>query len=200
MPRRRRRRRFHFLIGACAGACIALAAIVGAWALGLGPFAPVIGVPDAFADLTAMAEELSSSEGVIMALVEGPLLRQADAGADPNGWGDGGIEDDPSGNNWWAEAIGAYRAWEHADRFGPVAVGVIDDGFDLDHPDLDGAATLLSSHSGNEASDHGTADEAVAQLDRAGAFACEVVVVDEATGLSVEGAQATFSLADEARR
>lgn len=238
MPRRRRRRRFHFLIGACAGACIALAAIVGAWALGLGPFAPVIGVPDAFADritvgedggftylfpeediaydadehalyaddtliaylepgvgarerlaladrvggtvvgnleggidlvqihvgdasfadLTAMAEELSSSEGVIMALVEGPLLRQADAGADPNGWGDGGsIEDDPSGNNWWAEAIGAYRAWEHADRFSPVAVGVIDDGFDLDHPDLDGAATLLSSYSGNGASDHGTA-------------------------------------------
>lgn len=38
MPRRRRRRRFHFLIDACAGACIALAAIVGAWALGLGPF------------------------------------------------------------------------------------------------------------------------------------------------------------------
>lgn len=50
MPRRRRRRRFHFLIGACAGACIALDAIVGAWALGLGPFAPVIVVPDAFAD------------------------------------------------------------------------------------------------------------------------------------------------------
>ena len=45
-----RRRRFHFLIGACTGACIALAAIVGAWALGLGPFAPVIGVPAAFAD------------------------------------------------------------------------------------------------------------------------------------------------------
>lgn len=238
MPRRRRRRRFHFLLGACAGACIVLAAIVGAWALGLGPFAPVIGVPAAFADritvgedggftylfpeediaydadehalyaddtliaylepgvgarerlaladrvggtvvgnleggidlvqihvgdasfadLIAMAEELSSSEGVIMALVEGPLLRQADAGADPNGWGDGGsIENDPSGNNWWAEAIGAYRAWEHADRFSPVAVGVIDDGFDLDHPDLDGAATLLSSHSGNGASDHGTA-------------------------------------------
>lgn len=41
------------------------------------------------------------------------------------------------------------------------------------------------------------ADEAVAQVDRAGAFACEVVVVDEATGLPVEGAQATFSLADE---
>lgn len=238
MSRRRRRRRFHFLIGACTGACIALVAIAAAWALGLGPFAPVIGVPAAFADritveedggftylfpeediaydadehalyaddtliaylepgvgarerlaladrvggtvvgnleggidlvqihvgdapfadLTAMAEELSSSEGVIMALVEGTLLRQVDAGADPNGWGDGGsIEDDPSGNNWWAEAIGAYRAWEHADRFSPVAVGVIDDGFDLDHPDLDGAATLLSSHSGNEASDHGTA-------------------------------------------
>lgn len=50
MPRLRRRRRFHFLIGACTGACIALAAIVGAWALGLGPFAPVIGVPAAFAD------------------------------------------------------------------------------------------------------------------------------------------------------
>lgn len=41
------------------------------------------------------------------------------------------------------------------------------------------------------------ADEAVAQVDRAGAFACEVIVVDEATGLPVEGAQATFSLADE---
>ncbi|MCD7765168.1 MAG: S8 family serine peptidase [Lachnospiraceae bacterium] len=66
-----------------------------------------------------------------------------------------GDESNPDGRNWWAEAIGAYTAWSYEEYFqSDVAVGIIDTGFQLDHPDMDGIIMLEGYE--NSAADHGT--------------------------------------------
>lgn len=42
----------------------------------------------------------------------------------------------PEGKNWGVEAIDAPGAWDHLDHMSTVNVGVIDNRFALDHPDL----------------------------------------------------------------
>ncbi|MCD8009088.1 MAG: S8 family serine peptidase [Clostridiales bacterium] len=80
---------------------------------------------------------------------------------DSNPWSDGDVisdknEDNPSGNDWWAEAIDAYSAWEyvdsHSDSLSDVIVGVLDSGFDVTHEDLHDITVLNY----NSESDHGT--------------------------------------------
>lgn len=65
-------------------------------------------------------------------------------------------EDNPAGNDWWAEAIGAYTAWNDSDECLPIKVGIIDTGFDADHEDLSGRITFLQNYSTNSKDDHGT--------------------------------------------
>lgn len=45
-------------------------------------------------------------------------------------------EEKPSGRNWGVEAIKAPSAWEYADRMSNIKTGIIDCGFNIDHPDL----------------------------------------------------------------
>lgn len=50
----------------------------------------------------------------------------------------------PSGNDWWAEAIDAYTAWEY-DAYivdSDILIGQIDTGFDIEHEDLRSKITL----------------------------------------------------------
>ena len=42
----------------------------------------------------------------------------------------------PRGNNWHQEIIGAPSAWAYEEYYSRVSVGIIDGGFDTDHPDL----------------------------------------------------------------
>ena len=81
-------------------------------------------------------------------------------------WGgesDPGNEDAPAGKDWWAEAIGAYSAWEYSDSASSVRVGVIDSGFDWSHSELQGKLHNMSEYGGSEVfssntpSAHGTA-------------------------------------------
>lgn len=44
----------------------------------------------------------------------------------------------PQGSNWWLEAIQARQAWDYSSYFSQINVGIIDAGFDLDHPELEG--------------------------------------------------------------
>ncbi len=63
----------------------------------------------------------------------------------------------PNGNDWWAEAVGAYTSWglnSHAED--PVIVGIIDNGFDANHKDLNGKISFLTNYSKNTEADHGT--------------------------------------------
>lgn len=45
-------------------------------------------------------------------------------------------EIDPDGRNWWLEAIDARQAWDYSEYLGEIDIGVIDAGFDTNHPDL----------------------------------------------------------------
>ncbi len=42
----------------------------------------------------------------------------------------------PRGKNWHQEIVGAPSAWAYEEYYSPISVGIIDAGFDTDHPDL----------------------------------------------------------------
>ena len=69
-------------------------------------------------------------------------------------------EDQPGGNDWWAEAIGAYDAWAyvdaHRDDLADVTIGIIDNGFDTEHEELEGKMRQLEGFDMNTIADHGT--------------------------------------------
>lgn len=67
-------------------------------------------------------------------------------------------ENSPGGLNWWLETVEAPSAWEYNKRFNNIKIGIVDNGFDTNHEDLD--LTVINpyenSNSGDEAPDHGT--------------------------------------------
>lgn len=67
-------------------------------------------------------------------------------------------EKKPYGRNWWLEAIDARQAWDYSDYFNKISIGVIDSGFDVDHPELDGKIGFPDSKSANRnyQDSHGT--------------------------------------------
>ncbi len=58
-----------------------------------------------------------------------------------------------NGSNWWLKAIEAPGAWEYNDYFSKIKIGIVDDGFDTDHEDLD--LSVLNPKF-NSKEDHGT--------------------------------------------
>ena len=62
-------------------------------------------------------------------------------------------ENNPGGYNWWIEAVRVPSAWEYNDALNPINVGIVDNGFDTKHEDLD--LTVLNSEV-NNAENHGT--------------------------------------------
>jgi len=79
--------------------------------------------------------------------------------ADKNPWSaaddlsDRGNEKEPDGNDWWAEAIGAYTAWNYSHLCKDIKVGIIDNGYELQHEDFAGKIHMINQ---NSAVDHGT--------------------------------------------
>ncbi len=67
-----------------------------------------------------------------------------------------GNENNPDGNDWWAEAIGAYTAWENSNTPEKIKVGILDSGFEVEHSDLKDKITFLDDYSDNTKDDHGT--------------------------------------------
>lgn len=113
-----------------------------------------------------LAERLVEEDSVIHADWELPLDYQNTTVEDNNPWtaGDTVIDDKndhlPGGNDWWAESANLYPVWNHLDdKFPatPVPVGVIDSGFELDHPELDGRISMHYQYTATTPSEHGTA-------------------------------------------
>lgn len=50
----------------------------------------------------------------------------------------------PDGRNWWLEAIDARQAWDYSEYFSKINIGIVDSGFNIDHPDLDGKISFPS--------------------------------------------------------
>lgn len=114
-------------------------------------------------DLESMADKLMNVDGVMYAGYNYPIqISLAEATTDPwsedadNPEADLGDEENPDGNDWWAEAIGAYTAWGYSDRCQPIKVGILDSGFDIDHKDLIGSLTFLPDYTVNSEDNHGT--------------------------------------------
>lgn len=126
--------------------------------------------PKDYKQISAYADELRKNDKVMDALYDAPGFAQPDA-IDENPWSaDGTVIADknstpPSGNDWWAEAVGAYEVWnyidDHKDELSDVTVGIIDNGFDVDHEDLRNAEgsdkiAPLKGYETNSEEDHGT--------------------------------------------
>ena len=64
----------------------------------------------------------------------------------------------PSGSNWWLEAIDARQAWDYSDYFSTIDIGILDSGFETEHPDLTGKIVFPNSKQArrNVAHEHGT--------------------------------------------
>lgn len=115
-------------------------------------------------ELKDMIAQLQQNENVIYATYECPMEIAEQQAKDQNPWNvdpkkpekDRHNEDTPAGNDWWAEVIGAYSAWEYEAQCNPIKVGILDNGFDLNHEDLKGKLSLLSGYSQCQPADHGT--------------------------------------------
>ncbi|MBE6771377.1 MAG: hypothetical protein E7547_04445 [Ruminococcaceae bacterium] len=95
-------------------------------------------------------EKLNSANGVELAIpvmINKTVLNGTpddDFGAtydEPNVWD----ELNPSGNNWWLEAINARQAWDYSDYFGKINIGVLDSGFETNHSELSGKISFPDS-------------------------------------------------------
>ncbi len=64
----------------------------------------------------------------------------------------------PSGSNWWLEAVGARQAWDYLNLLSPVMMGIVDSGVDIAHPDLQGIVSFPDSkeEKRNRPGAHGT--------------------------------------------
>lgn len=114
-------------------------------------------------ELNEMASILMKDKNVIFAGYDYPIqISDSSISSDP--WSsdpklpesDLGDENKPNGNDWWAEAIGAYTAWDNLNDVSSVKVGIIDSGFDADHNDLNGKISFLDDYKDNSESNHGT--------------------------------------------
>lgn len=108
-------------------------------------------------------EELEKKEGVELSIpvtaykTEPDMTPADDFGAtadDPNIWD----ETVPDGINWWLEAIEARSAWDYSDRFSKINIGIVDAGFETEHPELKGKITFPNDKQAgrNIADSHGT--------------------------------------------
>lgn len=117
----------------------------------------------------ARCEKIEETEGVALAM---PLyLSKTEEQTTPDDPFDYMIEEDllcyenpvewdelhPDGRNWWLEAIHAREAWDYEAYYQPINLGVLDSGFDLTHPELEGKISFPNEKRANKnrASDHG---------------------------------------------
>lgn len=105
-------------------------------------------VPDSdFEQLNHLSGILMESEDVLYASYDFPIgMRPSDS----NPWEEPGDEHSdlnhdantasPDGNDWWAESIGAYTAWNYVDHFpdsiADITVGVVDSEINENHEDF----------------------------------------------------------------
>lgn len=121
-----------------------------------------------FSTLQHYSDILMETEPVFYAAASIPIMTSEEKTKKEdllwNGDKDIGNEESPNGADWWAEAIGAYTAWKYSDLVQPVTVGIIDNGFELNHRDLcdrngNSIITMLNENSVDKKADspeHGT--------------------------------------------
>lgn len=115
-----------------------------------------------FNSLNNIITKLSDMDEVMFATYDLPIPIGL---ADSNPWPDEegiaetekGLDYNPGGNDWWAEAIQAYSAWNYIDNNSAVkepVVGIIDSGF-YNHEDLNNYS-FAEGFPANSPTNHGT--------------------------------------------
>ena len=139
-----------------------IAGLVGGEVVGLvkgGIHSVQIRVADTnLAGLEALAKTLMQDELVMYACAEFPVQIMNTNNNNP--WdgdekSDMGDEEYPGGSDWWAEAIGAYTAWEYSDQCQELNIGIVDTGVDDYHEDLYGKVAFIGENT-VDSMDHGT--------------------------------------------
>ena len=116
-----------------------------------------------FKTIQDYVDKLNEHDNVLYANYEMPTDVKVDS-FDNNPWGGEGNNrgsSTPGGNDWWAEAIGAYTAWKYEDQIvTPALGGVVDNGSDPNHEDFikDDGNSKITVLNPNEftANDHAT--------------------------------------------
>ena len=117
----------------------------------------IVVAPSDYTELQQKAEELTKMDGVQYAMISFPVMPEEDTAVYWDGDGDLKNEASPSGADWWAEAIGAYSAWDFERYCNSIVVGVMDSGFEVSHMDLQrNGHSVLTVLNDNSADDHGT--------------------------------------------
>ena len=68
-------------------------------------------------------------------------------------WGVDWDENNPDGYNWWVEAVKVPSAWDYDNVMNAINVGIVDNGFDTNHEDLN---LVVLNNDVNNAENHGT--------------------------------------------
>lgn len=112
--------------------------------------------------LESICASLMETDEVKLAIIDNVVTMQSSSVQPPNDpwkdtfqgiWGVDWDEENPSGHNWWIEAAKVLSAWSQDNYFTTINVGIVDNGFDTNHEDLN--ITLLNSEV-NNAENHGT--------------------------------------------
>lgn len=130
------------------------------------PFLQILIPASDYATISSLIGRLSMRDEVYSAFYDIPMPVSENSVQDP--WKekntdpeetDLGNEANPGGNDWWAEAVCAYTAWDNYTQYAsPIKVGIIDEPVDFTHVDLAGKAVPLyqMSNMNKQGSEHGT--------------------------------------------
>ncbi len=104
-----------------------------------------------YEQLAAKAEKLNALPGVALASVC-PAKRMEEQYTPDDPFSPDSVtyrvdwtEHRPSGNNWNLEAVDARRAWGYDAYYNDINIGIVDGGFQTDHPDLNGKIRFPSA-------------------------------------------------------
>ena len=130
------------------------------------PFLQILIPASDYATISSLIGRLSMRDEVYSAFYDIPMPASENSVQDP--WKekntdpeetDLGNEANPGGNDWWAEAVCAYTAWDNYTQYAsPIKVGIIDEPVDFTHVDLAGKAVPLyqMSNMNKQGAEHGT--------------------------------------------
>ncbi len=110
-------------------------------------------LPMSYNEVMRKCEALESNEGIVFAMPVSTYKTEFNAVPDdPFDEAESSFawdELNPKGSNWWLEAIQARQAWDYSDCFSKINIGIVDSGFDLDHPELAGKISFPNSKQAN---------------------------------------------------
>ncbi len=118
--------------------------------------------PMTYEQVVSKCETLEEKSGVALAIPVSTYKTQSNLtpndGFDADEISFDWDELNPAGSNWWLEAVQARQAWDYSDYFSNINIGIVDSGFETDHPELAGRISFPGDKyaNRNRADFHGT--------------------------------------------